>query len=199
MAGSRRFGGILGATAAQTSLIAAVVCLLAACSGDNGTPRVSVPDTHAAQDPPANPQEALLNGEVPLGNSEQPPGNAQQPPTSSEQPNSTTGGGSGSSPITTVTNACTAFCTAFSNACSGSCGNACAGLQVLSPACVSAFSAFLNCFTDGQVICSGQGRLLVPNEGTCANEASAVVDCIEGSVTGHLIPPTAMPGNDQGN
>jgi hypothetical protein len=191
MAGSTRSGGPAGAIAARASCIAAVARLFVACSGDNGVPHVSVPDTHVAQAPPANPQEALLNGEIPLGNAEQPPGNSEQPPTNLEQPSSNPG-----SAVATVVNQCTAFCASVATVCSGACSNGCSGVSQISSACLTAFSAFLNCATAGLVACDGEGRLEVPNGGACFEEATAVLNCIDDAAT---VDRNAMTSGDNQN
>ncbi len=165
-------------------LAALVACTLAACSSGTAASSGPVPDPNAYQDPPGNPQEALLNGEVPLSNQEQPPGNAEEAPTNAEQPNAPNGSSGGSA---SVTSSCNNFCVNVGVNCSRACANLCGEVSTVVAPCLAAASRYVSCITGLSVICNGNGRLEVSGpRDACNDEASSLTDCVN---AGDIKPP----------
>jgi hypothetical protein len=156
-------------------LVALVACALAACS--SGTARSSgpVPDPNAAQEPPGNPQEALLNGEVPLFNQQQPPENAEEAPPNPEQSKGSSGGGGAS-----LTGNCNNFCGNVGVNCLRACANLCGQVSSVVAPCVAAASNYVSCITGLSIICNGNGRLEVSGpRDACNAEADALTNCVD--------------------
>jgi hypothetical protein len=180
--------------------MALAVCVLGACSGTTGSSG-SVPDPNPVQDPAGNPEQALLNGQVPLSNPEQPPTNSEAAPPNPQQPSAPRG----SSAATGGGAMCNQFCVNVGTTCATACANFCGQIVSVAAPCVAAASRFVSCIIGVQITCTADGVLHFRNRDDCQNESDAVQACADsatmavdnrrGNVT--TLPPP--PGNSDGN
>jgi hypothetical protein len=142
-----------------------------------------VSDGTSAEEPPANPQAALLNGEVPLPNAQQ-PAITGEPAQNAEAPGNTGGTTVGGSTGDT----CASFCGGLGGACGVACTANCSGLVNVTGACAGAVSAFLDCARSASIICRPNGKL----------DLSDIMDCVDEAIgAGNCLDDNSGRGNDQ--
>jgi hypothetical protein len=158
-----------------------------ACSSSGNSPGPTVRQSEQGQGAPTDPNDALLNPDLPPPNQDQPPVAPDQPPPNPDQPPSSSSGGGFDS--------CPALCTGVATQCVERCATTCLVYNVLYAACPAEIAAIVAC-AGGVLTCNDNGRLKLL-DGSCTEELSAAGPCFErvsqsNSSTTRIVP-TPIP------
>lgn len=179
-----------------TAFIAAAT--LGACGSDGTTTSRRGPGgaIGSYQNPPANPQTALLSPQQPLPNATAPLPNDQSPLPNPDQPVSSGGAGAPS-------DTCNSICEGTGN-CFAGCQQRCGDLGMILGRCAAPIASFVQCAQSVgiDIVCNGNGEINVSDR-TCRAEARAAADCLNLIVqppdnSGPGNPPNARRRNDAG-
>jgi hypothetical protein len=178
------------------ALSAASVCSLVGCGTSGDGPPIGGGTFTSTQEPAPNSDQPAPNPDQPTVGSQQPAANPNQPaPSPGQLPSSGTKGGT-----TTTAFSCGTLCGAIDQACAENCAQWC---QLIVPGvtlCATEASALRACVTHASLKCvNGKVR---PSGDACSDEGSALVDCIQQTVSatsGTQVVPGDGNGGTSGN